>query len=270
MTPPTSSSPWQRLDGAQCLRAWRSQELQAIEDVLRAVLATWEAEWGLPAAQRSPGCVPASESVAAETDWECLGAADDRSVWWDAPADLVDGLASSLWGAEISSPIARALAQACREDLASRLRSFLSLSAPGDRQAAIRPVLHRWSGAVLATTGWGVRLLLEGPVLQALLAASGQELLRTDSRPASRRPAAVSVAESLARRRVGLRVQLAACELDLGSLQDLRTGDVVRLAHAVDAPAIVADLAGQPVFGAFLARRQGRKAVELAPVGTPQ
>jgi flagellar motor switch protein FliM len=64
-----------------------------------------------------------------------------------------------------------------------------------------------------------------------------------------------------------LQVRLEACEVDIGRLQDLQPGDVVRLPHRLDAPAAVVGPGGQPLFGGYLVRRRGRKAVELAPVG---
>ena len=78
--------------------------------------------------------------------------------------------------------------------------------------------------------------------------------------------ATVNVASVVADFPMRLRVQLEACELDVGSLRELQVGDVLRLRHRIEMPAWVHTAGGDPLFSGFLVRSRGRKAVELAPV----
>ena len=98
---------------------------------------------------------------------------------------------------------------------------------------------------------------------------SAARLLRDQARPAARAlpPVETPVLAAIAARSVTLRVELAPVEVDLGTLQSLRVGDVLTLPHrleqpldlhAPDAPATVA-------CTAYLGSRDGRRAVELIP-----
>ncbi|QJW85531.1 FliM/FliN family flagellar motor switch protein [Ramlibacter terrae] len=69
---------------------------------------------------------------------------------------------------------------------------------------------------------------------------------------------------------IELNVQLAGCEIDIGTLQGLQPGDVLRTQHSVDAPATVTDAAGVPLFRAYPGRRAGSRSVALAPLEATQ
>jgi flagellar motor switch protein FliM len=77
------------------------------------------------------------------------------------------------------------------------------------------------------------------------------------------RDALVVATAALAERPLELHVELEGCELDVGALQDLQVGDVVRLAHGLDRPVCVRH-AGASLCHAYIGRRGNRKAVELA------
>jgi hypothetical protein len=118
-----------------------------------------------------------------------------------------------------------------------------------------------WSGALLVSLPLCGDVLLDAALVRAVLparpVAAGAAGARAPLVPLHRAAAALTLP---------LQVRLEACEVDIGNLQDLQPGDVVRLPHRLDAPAAVVGRDGQPLFGGYLVRRRGRKAVELAPV----
>lgn len=109
----------------------------------------------------------------------------------------------------------------------------------------------------------GARVVATAAAVENLLPAKAP-----DSAAAPRPGAAplVAIAIALADTRISLHVQLQECDVDLGLLQRLRPGDVLRVPHRLDAPALVRTAGGNALFQGFLARSQRRRAVELVPL----
>jgi hypothetical protein len=114
----------------------------------------------------------------------------------------------------------------------------------------------RWSGAARALLACGSELVVDAGCLAALDT-------RVAEPPASPRPLAATALAAM-HRRVRVQARLADCMLDVGGLQGLQPGDVVRLDHALSAPLSVHVADGAMLFSGYLAARAGRKAVELA------
>jgi hypothetical protein len=167
-------------------------------------------------------------------------------------------LARALFGAaEACTPVLAEVVAMCRADAHARLADALQLArcdGEGPPAGAWRP----WSGALLASLPMGWRVLLDAALVRSLLPPPAREAPATPAPLVPLQRAAAALA-------LPLQVHLEGCEVDIGSLQDLRPGDVVRLPHPLDAPAAVVARDGQPLFGGYLVRRRGRKAVELVP-----
>lgn len=256
------STPWRSAAGARPLVAWRSAQLQRVADLLQAVCVAWAEEWGIDLAGTPEATCQPADAVAAGP-WQPLAQGDAA---WQREAGFARAVALALWSTEACTPVAAAVLHSCRRDLLARLRAAGRWLAPGDAIPPTVAAAPPWSGRVVVILPLGMTLLLDAGAMRQLL---GDEA----GRRLAPQPAVTSVAAALARSRLGVRVRLEGCEMALGSLKDLRLGDVLRLGHRVGAPALV-EAQGCCAFGGFLVRSGGRKAVELAPVhatgkGTP-
>jgi hypothetical protein len=119
-----------------------------------------------------------------------------------------------------------------------------------------------WSGAVELGVPCGLRVLVNAQAVEALLAAPAVGLACVAAAPGRTAPLA-AVRDALAPSRLALRAQLQDCVIELGALQDLQVGDVVRVRHALHDPLQLCDAEGRMVCTGFLARRGGAKALEL-------
>lgn len=253
-----------RLPGAraQPLRWWSSPELQGIGEALGQRLDGWLADWSVAASRRRANfaCVHCADcDAAAGAQWRALGTGAG-AAWVEGDSEAAQRLAAWLFGAEPEDgqgDIAAAVARRALDGAARALGSGLGLP-PGPAIPPGTALFQPWSGAVVAwLEGPGspaLRLLLDGDCAAALVA-----------RPASERRASVQLValeSALAGRRLRARVNLATCEVDLGTLASLRPGDVLSLPHPLDAPACVV-WEGAMLCGAYLGSQGGAKAVEL-------
>jgi hypothetical protein len=163
--------------------------------------------------------------------------------------------------------LASEVADACERDAWSRIRAALDLR-PGSPEdlPALASTASPWAGAVVANLPLGMRMLMTATLVDALLKRRG--IAR--SLAPSPRGGLVAVREALSNTSYAVEVQLDGCEIEIGALQDLQVGDVLRIQHPLDAPASVRSDGGATLFNGFLARSRGRKAVELAPRSGPQ
>jgi len=254
---------WRRTEAARPLIAWTEAELSAVARLLADAQDGWRVAWGLSTASPPVSCRPAVEEDR-EASWQLAGTGPTGAAWIALPACFNEDVACGLWGAEAGAgPIARNIAQACRSDFQVRMRAALHLESCAEGARDLPAVRFAWSGSTSVVFGGGARLLLEGGVMQAALrAAVPAPAQNAQARGA---PAALTpVTTALASLRLPLQARLADCELDLASVQDLRLGDVVAVPHRLDAPLLVRDAQGDVLFGAYLARKGERKALQLA------
>lgn len=260
---PDAASPWRRTEAAIALLAWRDAQLAAVQARLEQALRSWQRAWGLQRCPADVECAAASGAPAG-IEWRVLGTADAAVAWHGEPSEFDAALARALLDVECATtPVARNLLATCREQFLQALAGALALRREPSEAHAAPPAAGIWSGAVQATLPWGARVLMNAAAVQGL---SRSDMPTAVASPTSALPPTplVGLADALADSPLPLRVRLADCELDVGSLQDLRIGDVVRVRHALDAPLLVHDGEGQPVFAGFLARRGAFKALELA------
>ncbi len=251
---------------ARPLLAWSDRQLAAVGGALETVFHAWRSDWGLaPPSSGAVACEPAEPGNAAHA-WQCLGGTGEGAAWTSPTGNEASQLASALFGDTPQvTPLLAEIGGACWSNALERLRAALRLDAVASAPAAPPArALTPWSGHVVANLPWDARLLLEAPLVRALVDAAGAA--REPRAPLA--AARVPLERALAAAELKLQVQLEGCELAVGSLQDLQLGDVVRLRHRVDAPATVILSGGAALFSGFLARSRGRKAVELAPAIT--
>ncbi len=240
----------QRLDG--CVRAWATRWEASIDEL--AVFNAHEVPVGVSAPD-------------AWTPW--LGHATGLHPWaWvgngDEPPAL--GVARALFGRTTEGTVAHELAGRAwvefGDEFARRLGQVAAAAGPFGA-----PSPRPWCGDIalrLQLCGAGsfdLWLRVDGD--------SAAHLLRDQGRPAARalRPVDTPVLAAIAARTVTLRVELAPVEVDLGTLQSLRVGDVLTLPHRLEQPLDVRtpDAPAAVACTAYLGSRDGRRAVELIP-----
>jgi hypothetical protein len=227
-----------------------------------AVLGAWAADWGIPPALCPGVDCRALEDAAQPVPWQGLGGAPCGAAWTHSTGESRALLAGALFrGAPQMTPLIEEVAQACWNDALSRLRSLLALPDRGPCPDPAPSTLSAWSGSVEASLPFGARLLLAAGAVGLLIAAAGN---------ASSAPRVVAsgpllgVPEAIGERELRIEVHLEGCDIEIGALQDLQLGDVLRLRQGLDKPASVSVAGGTPVFSGFLVRSRGRKAIELA------
>jgi len=261
------------------LHAWSTRQIENLVRRLSSVAEDWRLAWGFETG--SDLCTLAGDLDEAEAGvggWELLQEAQHApaQAWINAPSGLDLELGRLLFGADGQEGIACEVAGVARSDLILRLHGFFAgagastglLRRAGHHEllwpvfvaAAQRP----WSGAVgieLRLDSHRLRLLLGGDLVAMLVPLAPPSVpvdAASDARP-------VALREALARQTVDLRACLNEVELSLGSLGDLRNGDVLRLSHTVDEPLAVLGPSGATVCLGWLGGRTGQQALQLAP-----
>jgi len=268
-SPQRSGVTWQAGTAATPLMAWRTAQLSSVAGGMASALAAWAADWGLPAWWHgSVDCVPAPASAprAAAGTWTVLGRSGAGHAWFSPSAREPEQMSQALFaGASPLTELLLDIGEACRRDVLARLVSALLLEdAADDPEAVASSAFAPWRGSVLASLPWGACVLMEAAVVARLLRAGAQAPAPAAGRAAS---PLVPLTQAIASMTIPVQVHLTGCDLAIGSLRDLQPGDVLRLRHRLGAPAAVAAGEGRALFGGFLARSRGRKAIELAPAG---
>jgi hypothetical protein len=250
----------------------------------------------------NPGvsCVLAHQADAAaaaeEPEWQALFpeleaagtvAAIDSQVWIDTGPVSSAMLQAILLGTEVKQlvsaknvpGIATEMIHAAWHDCIKELRRSLvqddldriddSPQLPFGLHRGIDNMLppHQllaWSGAVSVTLPWhGLLLKLHiGPGRVAALLQSDERVPAARTRTGNDVPL-VPLHKAIEKKTTSLRLELAAVELDLGSLQALVLGDVIPLPHRLDQPLQVLAEDGPPLCTAYLGQQQGMRAIEL-------
>lgn len=245
-------------------------------------------------------CVLAHQANDAATtekcEWQTLfpeleaadtAAAIDSQVWIDTSSVSRAILQAILFGTDVKQPasaknvpdIATEMIHAAWHDCIKELRKSLAqgsldgvdhnLQLPFGLHHGIDNLLpsHHmlaWSGAVSVTLPWhGLLLKLHiGPGRVAALLQSDERMQAAKTRTGNDVPL-VPLHKAIEKKTTSLRLELAAVELDLGSLQALVLGDVIPLPHRLDQPLQVLAEDGRPLCTAYLGQQQGMRAIEL-------
>lgn len=232
---------------------------------LQRIVLDWATAWGMRLdCGAAAVCARASSGVTATAFPIALHG--EGGAW--ARRGLSTRIALELFAAEAAvGSIAQEVAQACERDAWFRLTKALHLDATDAQGTSQLPLTGlAWSGAVVATLPLEIGLLLTCEVAAGLL--KNQGLARVPRPP--RRGGLSPLQDALSGLPYRVEVQLHGCDIDIGAFKDLQVGDVLRIGHPLDQPALVRAADGAPLFTGHLARSRGRKAVELAGRGDTQ
>ncbi|HEX7888050.1 MAG TPA: FliM/FliN family flagellar motor switch protein [Ramlibacter sp.] len=247
---------------AQPLRYWRTEQLERLERLLGQALRSWASDWGLPEDVARVSCHRAAACAEGATQGTTLRGPEGALAWL-RDASWTGALAEELFGhAGGTGAIVEEVARACVDDFTRRL--VLALAMPGalpERTTAAPHYGGPWSGQVWAVLPFDGALLMNCAAVDACLGGSG---VAGQPRSLPGSSAAMPLLQAAAAQRLALQAQLAPCEIDLGVLQDLRPGDVLRIPHPLDAPLQVRTESGATLFSGHLASSRGRKVIELS------
>lgn len=246
---------------ARPLLWWTHAQLDALALALAGPWAAWLREWhGVSDGAAGVECVLSHEAQGVAAGWAGLAAAGDAIAWWDARAPGGEPVRTALFGAGTtvaSTSLAAAMENKAWEALAVELAMALGLQRqPGDDGPPAADHAP-WSGGVVASLSAPaatLRLFLNGACASKVLGAA-----RTADAPAAKLP---PVVEGISQLPARASVELAGCEIDLGDLQAVKVGDILRLPQALDEPMQV-KIGSRPVCAAYLGRRGNSRAVEL-------
>lgn len=249
------------------LRWWSDTALAALADRIDTAWQGWAARWDVAvdparvhAAQDTPAGVPL-----AWQPWQADGAAAAAWAWTgDTGESPTATLAFALFGTA-GGPASAAVAQQAWSALADDLVRVFGRSDVSPEAGFGLPPASAWSGSVRVCLPW--RGGAARPLWLSVAGDAVAPLLSAHRRPWTGRmpPISESVTAAIAERPFSLSVELDGTELDLGTLQSLRVGDVLRLSHRLDAPLTVraSDPTADPVCAGYLGARDGHRAIEL-------
>lgn len=252
----------------QALRWWTGPQLAELAARFEQVTHEWCVAWGLPApaalvSMRTHEC-PAAQAG----DWRLWAAQKERQVLLRSTESPAAQLRSALFepaaktGECAHDSMASQLAQQAWCALQEAWRGVCGIApvALSDEAMAALAGRRAWSGAVvLGFDDWVLDFQLY------LNAACAAALMHTPPRvqiPAFSQPPVTDFFDALQDASLLLRVALSDVEIDIGSLQSLALGDVIRLPHLLEA-ALNVHVGDDIVCAAYLGQRQGQRAVEL-------
>ncbi|MDB5874608.1 MAG: hypothetical protein JWQ07_4050 [Ramlibacter sp.] len=255
---------------------WRSgQELADVSARLSPAWTQWQSDW-LPderaASTAKVVCRLAHEDASSRAaNWSLIGLGSGACAWVDAPQDGAARASEWLFQTEqtqrpSSDGVARSVAVKAWASLMDELRVVLDLKESPAAEQPESAIFKPWSGAIRVSLqndcGHMLTLLLNAACVGKLVVA----VARVASAPSVKGADLISLNQAIAQRGLTLKVQLAPCELDIGTLESLQVGDVVPLAHPLESPLRVS-VNGAPVCAAYLGRRGEHKAIELVRTG---
>lgn len=264
---------------ARPFKLYNLREWQRLHQCCEQVMQAWCAHWLLESAVSTLHIVDAAEPdpSSAQARWRTWVEADQPALHMDTATAVWSAFAAASFGRGAQcleaqrahdSSLLRALTEAALRDLAARFdtvsaerRTYAMTLREADELA---PPAHwrRGDGAIrlnMPLANGSMRVVLEG--------AFARRFLAPNSRSATASAQLTDPRECLGPRRVVLRAWAGDARISLGELQQLATGDVVRLDLRPDEPFAVT-LDGQPATArAYLGSAQGRKALQwISPV----
>lgn len=256
-------------------RLLNDRELNLASDVVRRVLASWSADWmdaGEPGEVRCvAACDHANTTLSRESDtWLVAGGAHGAYAWICVSDSLRATLERRLFGDQAGRGVRKS--KLIPAVLESALRSLLELlvAASGEQKPPERrvsqdahppaQVWERGSGALACVVRLGEL------TLEVVLAEPWGRRLFPSVSPAQRRlPAPIDRRLCLESCRARLTVWAGSAAIELGQLQTLAPGDVVKLDLRLDTPLRVDVDARDSGRRVFLGCAGDRKAVQFGP-----
>jgi flagellar motor switch/type III secretory pathway protein FliN len=233
-----------------------SSALSRLNRAATAALEEWRLAWGSGRAAARVDCARAWELAKGapvfEDGWECWECAEGSPPWLGASPALAAATGSLLFGG--SAPLAAQVARRAADDLVGRLLVRFGGGEP--RRANGAPALP---GAFFQPGSGTAVLDLEMPDAKLRIVARAPH-----AAPPPRAPAPVGELQGAMHGvPVTLGVELAELDMELGTLQSLEAGDVIRLPLEIDQPLRIAAPDGRTVCFGDLGRLQGCRALAL-------
>lgn len=242
------------------LYAWTTEQLGVVADVVAGPWNLWLRDWGLQ--EMGPLRCRAATPDDAAVRWLPAVNSGERRIWLAAQSQQTLEAALFALPHPSKAEAARSVSAAAFADLRSAIVAALELVPADMGLREDEPATSTWSGSVAVELPLAARPLLM--MLNALCVAAIAPAPKT-----VRTPGDVNTVELIAPQAamsgqiLRLKVELSACELDIGTLQSLRVGDVLPLPHSLESPARVLAAGNQHVCDAYLGRQGSRKAAEL-------
>jgi hypothetical protein len=252
-------------------------EVGRFRELAQRCVGEWTEAWFAEAVQLPVRCFaahdyPERKWAAREPNWTRLASAPDRWVAvltaGDADARLQEYLFRGARGLAADASHPSVLAAETGKEALLELATSILAAMPGQNGAGtpgatadVPPddVWYIGSGGLVfeLELGQGRATILASPGL--IISACGAA--RTGRRP---EPRFVDFREALRGQTLEVRFVAGEAELELGTLQTMVVGDVVRLDSKVDEPLMLIGPAGSPLAAGYLGIHEGRKAAQLA------
>jgi hypothetical protein len=231
----------------------------------RAALGEWLAAWLPATVADAVRCIDTSQRattrLAAEPPRWLGFTHRDATLSIALGADFEPWLAKSLLGADRRSALADDVTLAALTDLAGRL---LDAGAAAPALAQQPPAGHCWqrgSGAAIVEAYLGEHVL-------ALVGSPAWVAQQLAARPRAKVPARPEPADPrqcLGGARLSLQAWAGSASVEIGVLQTLAAGDVIRLDARIDQPLQIRVQGCETGRRAWLGSAEGRRALQLAP-----
>lgn len=250
------------------LRHWSDAALERARGSIERVWSAWCGRWQLA----SDGVVvlnACDNTADPATAWQRVAA---HPLWLSTETAALREMMFGVNRTASHTPVAQDITTQAMNDFVRSLASLLDANDKPVTPAAEAPSAadaRRWSGAFVAH----LRFLGQGGSLSWRLHCGADAALglcgAPKNVPSSARLPLTSLEESLHGNPMSLSVRLQDTPLTLGSLQSMRIGDVLPLAHRLDQPLRVVepDTPGDapPFCFAYLGSHDTFRAVELIP-----
>lgn len=242
--------------GARPLDLLGSSALSRLRGAAAEALEEWRLAWGIERLAPRIECTRAWELAKGaplfDEGWEGWEGSGAEAPWLAASPALVPSVEQMLFGG--SGALAAEVARRAADDLAGRLLRRFGASAP--RRASTTPappasILRFGSGTALLELQLAearLGILVQGPRLAAAPRVS---------------TALGEVHSAMQGVPVTLGAELAELDLELGMLQSLEAGDVIRLPLPIDQPLRVTSPDGRTVCYGDLGQVAGFRALAL-------
>lgn len=239
---------------------------------LLEAVGEWSKDWGLTA-QVDLECKQAAEftAVAMSAGWHLHYASVHKKVWFSTNVtELEAAVRRNLFPSDrrleisnqVNGSIATAMVKRATADVFERLASTLGFT-PTDVQSGSMDIdsflTEPASGAVLIQIQFGDRpiaILMNHTCLTSIVPE--EPLVFGTTTPL------ITLSQALTDVPVVLPIEIGRVELDVASLISLGIGDVVRLPASVDEPLEIRNENGTALFNAYLGKRDGLVALEVA------
>lgn len=249
-----------------------AQEVNRVIDTLTPVVTDWSSRWFIDDAI-SLACVPMDHTSHSGEPWLYAKSEDSMGVYLHKPPGLFKALTLACCGdvaktaglGDAPSPLVNDCLQDALSDLASHCMSSLLQGNPPlvrlIQQAPAEEIFAAGSGTLLLrliSTSLALELIVPGTLAARFLRA----------KPATKSGVATATIENpvplLRNRSIKVSALLGHAEIDIGTLQSIQPGDVIRFDARIDQPATLVTTQGTKLATGYLGSREQFKSLLLS------